>query len=175
MEKMKSTWETYKAKIFLMARYDHSTLEELRIEMGEAEKEVYKHPAGSVFIYWLILLVRSISPEALFPFLKDTALRTKKHIPKTAVWLEISGAKRALLEMVVKFSGMVIEPFDPLIRLKIGWFLNRDQTGNPTRIFSSHRGCYISKQGIQASGPEIPAPSSIPPRLIWAGLIFHGK
>jgi len=112
---MKSVWENFKGRNILMARYDHLTLEELRVEMGEAVQEVNKCPPGSVLL--LVNVVGTlISPEALNLF-KDTALKTKKQIHKTAV-VGISGARRAMLEMVVKFSGMAVEPFETVEEAK---------------------------------------------------------
>jgi hypothetical protein len=106
---LKSNWETYKGKKVFYARYDHLTFEELQVEMRAAEKEVIQHPADSV-----LLLINTtgtiITPSALNLF-KEVAMSTRKQAHKTAV-LGITGARRAMLEMVVKFSGMQALPFD---------------------------------------------------------------
>jgi hypothetical protein len=106
---MKSYWETYKGKKIFYARYDHLTIEAVRTEVVDVEKEMLKSPLGSV-----LLLVETtgtiISPEALNLF-KNVALRSNKHIIKSAI-LGMTGARMAIMDIVSKFSGLKVQAFD---------------------------------------------------------------
>lgn len=112
---MKSSWKIYQGKRIFFARYDKLTIEELRSEIGAAEKAILYQPSGSV----LMLIDTTgtiITPEALNIF-KNTALRTKQYMSKTAV-LGVTGSRRVMLEMIVKFSGMKLVSFDTLQQAK---------------------------------------------------------
>jgi hypothetical protein len=106
---LKSYWETYKGKKFFYARYDKLSIDQLRLEMNDALNEVLKQPANSV-----LLLVETtgtlVSPEALNLF-KNLALKSNKVALKTAV-LGVTGARRTMLDIVVKISGMKVSPFE---------------------------------------------------------------
>jgi hypothetical protein len=106
---MKSYWISHQNKKIFYARYDNLSLEDLQQEMSAAAKEVNQHAPDSV-----LLLINTtgtiISPAALNLF-KDTATATKKQIHKTAV-LGVTGARRTMLDIVVKFSGMNVVPFE---------------------------------------------------------------
>ena len=108
---MRSHWEEYKGKRIFIGNYEHLTLEEYRAEAAEVEKEMLKQPPDSV-----LLLVETagliMSPEAL-SLTKGLTKRTQPNVHKTAI-LGITGARRALLEIVVKFSGMKVVPFDDI-------------------------------------------------------------
>jgi Holliday junction resolvasome RuvABC endonuclease subunit len=112
---MRSHWEDYKGKRIFIGSYSHMTLEEYRAEVAEVEKETMKHPPDSV-----LLLVETagliMSPEVL-SLTKGLTKHTKPYVHKTAI-LGITGARRALLDMVVKFSGMKVVPFDDAQKAK---------------------------------------------------------
>jgi hypothetical protein len=106
---MKSTWETYNGKRLFLVRYDHLSMDGLRAEVGVVEKEAMLQSRNSI-----LMLIETagtiISPEALNLF-KDVALRTKSVARKTAV-LGVTGARRSMLDLIVKFSGLSLVAFD---------------------------------------------------------------
>ena len=112
---MKSYWETYKGKRILFARYDHLALDEYRAEIEAVEEVVLQQPKNSV-----LLVVDTtgiiISPEAL-KLAKNTALHCRPYIRKTAI-LGMTGARKAILEIVVKFSGNPVAAFETVERAK---------------------------------------------------------
>ena len=112
---MRSHWEDYKGKKIFIGSYSHMTLEEYRAEVAEVEKETVKHPPDSV-----LLLVETagliMSPEAL-SVTKGLTKRTQPNVHRTAI-LGITGARRALLDIVVKFSGMQMVPFGDVQKAK---------------------------------------------------------
>jgi hypothetical protein len=112
---MKSVWETINGKKILLARYDHLTLDELRLEMKDVEKQVVSQPEGSVLL--LINIVGTIITPESFTLFKDLASRTKKYPYKTAV-IGISGARKTMLDIIVKVSGLAVAPFDTLEEAK---------------------------------------------------------
>jgi Holliday junction resolvasome RuvABC endonuclease subunit len=105
---MKSGWETYKGKRIFRGRYANLTLEEIRAEVVAVEKEMVQQPLDSV-----LLLVDTAgtdaSPEALRHF-KNVALHSEEYVHKAAV-LGVTGVKRMILEIIVRFSGMNLIPF----------------------------------------------------------------
>ena len=105
---MKSVWETHKGKRIFRGHYDHMTLEEVRAEVVAVEREMTQQPLDSV-----LLLVETAgtdaSPEALRLF-KNVALRSQKHVHKSAI-LGVTGVRRMILEIIVRFSGMSLAPF----------------------------------------------------------------
>ncbi len=105
---MKSGWEIYKGKRIFRGRYDHLTLDEIRAEVSAVEKEMVQQPVDSV-----LLLVESAgtdaSPEALSLF-KNVALHSNKYVRKSAI-LGVTGVRRMILEIIVRFSGMNLIPF----------------------------------------------------------------
>jgi hypothetical protein len=60
---MKSSWEMISGKKVMFANYDHLTIDELRAEMKEVEKEVVKEPVGSVLLL-VNILGTIITPES---------------------------------------------------------------------------------------------------------------
>ncbi len=106
---MQSAWETYKGKKIFFAKYGHLTPEVYRAEIDAVEKEMLAQPRNSV-----LLLVDTvgllISPEAL-NLAKNVALHSQPYVIKTAI-LGMSGARKTLLDIVAKFSGMKVEAFD---------------------------------------------------------------
>jgi hypothetical protein len=106
---MKSGWEIYKGKKVLFARYDHLTFEEMHAEIKFVEKEVVQQPADSVLS--VINVTGTIITPSVLNLLKEIAVATNKQAHKTAV-LGITGARRSMLEMVVKFSGIHVLTFD---------------------------------------------------------------
>lgn len=106
---MKSYWETYKGKQIFYARYDHLVLEEYRAEIIAVEQEVLRQPKNSI-----LLLVNTagiiLSPEAL-NLAKNTALHSQPYLRNTAI-LGMSGLRKTLLEIVVKFSGVKLAAFE---------------------------------------------------------------
>jgi threonine aldolase len=105
---MKSYWENYKGKKIFFARYDHLSIEQVRTEVVDVEREMLKSPPASV-----LLLVETtgtiISPEALNLF-KNVALKSNKQIIKSAI-LGMTGARMAIMDIVVKFSGLKVSAF----------------------------------------------------------------
>jgi hypothetical protein len=106
---MKSSWMTYQDKKIFYARYDNLNLEDLQKEMNAAVEEVRRQQPDSVLL--MINTAGTIITPAALNLFKDIAVATKKYVRKTAV-LGISGARRTMLDIVVKFSGMNVVPFD---------------------------------------------------------------
>jgi hypothetical protein len=106
---LKSYWDMYKGKKFFYARYDKLSIEQIRTEIADVEKIIVAQPLDSV-----LLLIDTagtiISPEAL-NLLKNIAVKGKKFTRKTAV-LGVTGARRTMLEIVVKFSGLPVSSFE---------------------------------------------------------------
>ena len=105
---MKSGWEIYKGKRIFRGRYDHLTLDEIRAEVVAVEKEMVQQPLDSV-----LLLIETAgtdaSHEALNLF-KNVALHSNKYVHKSAI-LGVTGVRRMILEIIVRFSGMNLMPF----------------------------------------------------------------
>ncbi len=112
---MKSTWDTYKGKKLFNARYDLLKFDEIAPEVNAIEIEMRKQPLDSV-----LLLVNAtgvpITPNSLDMY-KNVALRSKLHVRKTAI-LGITGARQAVMNIVVKFSGMQVTAFDNELQAK---------------------------------------------------------
>ena len=112
---MRSHWEDYKGKRIFIGCYEHMTLDEYRAEAAEVEREIMKQAPDSV-----LLLVETagliMSPETL-SVTKGLTKRTQPNVHKTAI-LGITGARRALLDIVVKFSGMQMVPFGDIQKAK---------------------------------------------------------
>ena len=106
---MKSNWDTFKGKRIFVAHYDHLTADELQAEVSAVEKEILQQPSGSVLFVGDVSGT-VISPDALNLF-KNAALHTRSKMRKCAV-LGVTGARRMLLEIVVKFSGMEFLAFE---------------------------------------------------------------
>ena len=108
---MKSYWETYKGKQIFFAHYDHLSLAEYRAEVQAVEEEMMKQPPKSV----LLLMDTAgiiLSPEAL-NLAKNTALRCNPYLRKSAI-LGMGGARKTLLDIVSRFSGVNVAGFDTL-------------------------------------------------------------
>jgi hypothetical protein len=116
---MKSSWEAYKGKKIFYARYDHLTLEELQTEINFVKNEVIQQSPDSMLA--LINVAGTIITPAALNLFKEIAVATNKQAHKTAV-LGITGARRMMLDVVVKFSGMKVVPFDDETQAK-DWLL----------------------------------------------------
>jgi hypothetical protein len=112
---MKSSWETYQGKRIFIGRYNHLPFEEIQPEASAVEKEMLIQPHNSV-----LLIVTTagtiISPQALNIF-KNVALHSKPFIKKTAI-LGMTGARKAILDIVVRFSGMQVSSFEDMQKAK---------------------------------------------------------
>ncbi len=106
---MKSVWETHKGKKIFYARYDHLSLEEVRSEVAAVEKEMLKQPPDSVLLL-VDITGTIISPEALNLY-KNVALHSNKILHKTAL-LGVPGARKTLVDIIAKFSGLSASSFD---------------------------------------------------------------
>jgi hypothetical protein len=106
---MNSNWQTYKGKRVFLADYSHLTIEQVRTEVVEVEKELVKQLRNSVLL--LVKVERTIiSPEALNLF-KNVALHTQPYVRKSAI-LGMTGVRRTFIDIVAKFSGMTVMAFE---------------------------------------------------------------
>ncbi len=106
---MKSVWETYKGKRIFYAHYDHLTMEDFRAEVVAVEEEVFKQPKNSILLL-VDITSQIISPEVL-NLSKNTALHCQPWLRKTAI-IGVTGAKKAIIDIVMKFSGNKILAFE---------------------------------------------------------------
>ena len=106
---MKSYWTTHQGKKIFCAHYDHLTLDQLRVEINDAVSAMRTQPESSMLTF---VDVRGtlIGPEA-FSCFKDLAMNSKKYAKRTAI-VGVTGAKKVMLEMVIKLSGLTILPFE---------------------------------------------------------------
>jgi hypothetical protein len=106
---MKSGWETYKGKQIFVARYDHLTVAESRIEV--AAKEIFKQPPNSVMMQ-VETTGTILAPEALGIY-KNTTTACKPYLKKTAV-MGMSGARMPIFDIITTFAGIrnTVKAFD---------------------------------------------------------------
>ena len=112
---MQSTWETHKGKKIFFARYGHLTIEDYRAEIDAVEKEMLRQPRDSVLLL-VDIAGLIITPEAL-NLAKNVALHSQPYVRKTAL-LGMTGARKAIVDIIVKFSGMKVEAFETVEQAK---------------------------------------------------------
>ena len=100
---MKSGWVTYKGKQIFVARYDHLTVAESRIEVAEVEKEIFKQPPNSVLMQ-VETTGTILAPEALGIY-KNTTNACKPYLKKTIV-MGMSGARMPIFDIITTFAGL---------------------------------------------------------------------
>lgn len=100
---MKSGWETYKGKRIFVARYDHLTVAESRIEVAEVEKEIFKQPPNSVLMQ-VQTTGTVLAPEALVIY-KNTTMACKPYLKKTVV-MGMSGPRMPIFDIITSFGGL---------------------------------------------------------------------
>ena len=114
---MRSAWLTHKNHRYFHCNYSHLDLEQLKAEIGAVDAHIAQQPAGSVLI---LTDVRGLSgsPQVVDLFKKST-VRTKPYIRKSCViGIALTGPKKVLFDLVMKFSGQSVTIFEDAERAK---------------------------------------------------------
>jgi hypothetical protein len=106
---MQSNWITYQKKKIFYVRYNGLSADQFRKEADEVTAELLLQPPGSVLA--IVETTGLIISPGILNKLKDIAVQTSKVYHKTAV-LGVIGARKAMLDMVVKVSGMKVSTFE---------------------------------------------------------------
>jgi hypothetical protein len=106
---MVSGWETYQGKRYFICRYCNLTLEALKREIAEVEALFVQQPEHSILL--LVDVRGTIISTGTFDVLRCTAADMKKYIRNTAI-LGVTGARRTMLDLLIKFTGLSISAFD---------------------------------------------------------------
>ena len=107
---MKSGLETYKGKTIFIARYDHMSLDELRVEVDEVKQFMAANMADRDILVLVDTNGTLVSPEVLSLF-KEISSKSSQYRTKTAI-LGMAGPRRVFLDIVSKFSKVAVMPFD---------------------------------------------------------------
>jgi len=110
---MKSTWITHNGKKILFADYAdfEKEFKKFKAEVDYACSIMVKEPKDSLLL--LVNVNGTVGTSEITFYLKDSAIRVKTHVRKTAV-IGVSGVRLALLRSVKFLSGMDIVPFDDI-------------------------------------------------------------
>ncbi len=113
---MKSSLETYKGQTIFIARYDHMSLDELRVEVEEVKKYMAENMANRDILVLVDTNGTLVSPEVLSLF-KEISSKSSQYRTKTAI-LGMTGPRRIFLDIVSKFSKVNVMPFDDADKAK---------------------------------------------------------
>ncbi len=110
---MQSEWITHKGKRIFFANLSgfHTDTEALGAEIAKGGAVVCQQPENSVLI--LADARGSVGSTEAIQLLKNSSLKTTKHIRKTAI-IGISGYRKVLLDAFNRFSGRNVTSFDDL-------------------------------------------------------------
>lgn len=114
---MKSTWITHKEKKIFYADYSdfEKDFKRLKAEVDYANAIMLMEPKDSLLL--LVNVNGTVGTSEVTFYLKDAALKVKKHVRKAAV-IGVSGVRLALLRSVTYLSGMDVVPFDDIEKAK---------------------------------------------------------
>lgn len=112
---MDSVWETYKGKRYFFAHYDHKTAEQFKKEVAEVEAVIHGQPKGSLLL--LMDTTGVIHTPEILNISKDTALASRPYLKKAAM-VGMTGARRALLDIVLKFAAVNVSAFETVEQAK---------------------------------------------------------
>ena len=114
---MKSTWITHKEKKIFYADYSdfEKDFKKLKAEIDHANAVMLLEPKDSLLL--LVNVDGTIGTSEITFYLKDAAIKVKKHVRKAAV-IGVSGVRLALLRSVTYLSGMDVVPFDDIEKAK---------------------------------------------------------
>jgi hypothetical protein len=107
---MKSSLEVYKGKKVFVARYDHMTLDEVKVEVEAVKHFMVNAPEKSALVM-VDATGTLISPEVLNKFKEISSNASGNLTTKTAI-LGMSGPRKVFLEIVSKFAQNKTVPFD---------------------------------------------------------------
>ena len=133
---MKSGWITHKGKRIFVARYDHLTVAESRIEVAEVEKEIFKQPPNSALME-VTTTGTILAPEALGIY-KNTSMACKPYLKKTVV-MGMSGPRMPIFISFYIFpddrpffiAGACALPWTKIIRHLISFSPDKNQLAGP--------------------------------------------
>jgi hypothetical protein len=110
---MKSTWITHKDKKIFYADYSdfEKDFKRLKTEVDYANAIMLMEPKDSLLL--LVNVSGTVGSSEITFYLKDAAIKVKKHVRKAAV-IGVGGVRLALLRSVTYLSGMDIKPFDDI-------------------------------------------------------------
>jgi hypothetical protein len=108
---MKSRMITHKGHTIFYVDYSSLDIGGLKAEIAAVEAETLRRPANSVLA---IIDVRGvIFTPAIMEAVRQSSVRTKLQVRKAAV-LGVTGVRKSLLDMVIRFSGQQISAHDDL-------------------------------------------------------------
>jgi len=121
---MQSEWITHKGKRIFCSNLSgfHTDVEALGAEIDAAGAAICQQPENSVLV--LVDVQSSVGSTEAVQLLKDSALRTKKYVRKTAT-IGVSGFRKVLLNAINRFSGRNVTVFDDLDAAK-DWLVGPD-------------------------------------------------
>ena len=114
---MKSKWITHNGKKILYADYSDfgKEFQKLKPEVDYACSIMLKQPKDSLLL--LANVNGTVGTSEITFYLKDSAIKVKKHVRKAAV-IGVGGVRLALLRSVTFLSGMDVVPFDGIEKAK---------------------------------------------------------
>ncbi len=121
---MQSEWITHKDNLIFFTNLSgfRSDVEALGRELDECGVVARQQPENSVLL--LVDVRDTVGSAEAVQLLKNSTVRTKKHVRKTAV-IGVSGYRKVLLDAINRFSGRNITAFDDLDAAK-DWLVEPD-------------------------------------------------
>lgn len=117
---MVSGWETHAGIRYFFCRYCNLTMDALKAEVMEVEAEFRTQPEHSIRL--LVDVSGTIISTGTFDVLRSTAASMKKYLHCTAV-LGVTGARRTMLDLLIKFTGLHVVAFDQQAEA-LEWLVN---------------------------------------------------
>jgi len=110
---MQSEWITHKGKRIFYSNLSgfHTDVTALGAEIDESDTVICQQPENSILV--LVDVRGSVGSTEVVQLFKDSSIRTKKYVRKTAV-IGISGFRKVLLDAITRFSGRNATTFDDL-------------------------------------------------------------
>ncbi len=110
---MQSEWITHKGKRIFFSNLSgfHTDVAALGAELDGAGDAICQQPENSVLV--LVDIQNTVGSTQVVQLLKNSSLRTKKHVRKTAT-IGVSGFRKVLLDAINRFSGRNVTLFDDL-------------------------------------------------------------
>jgi hypothetical protein len=119
---MRSEWITHQDKRIFFCHFDNMSAETLRVEVAACDNVICEEPKKSVLI---LSDTRGTlgTPEVTDIFKKSTS-KTRDHVKKSAVvGIGLSGPRKAIFDLVMKFSGQSVVIFEDIQKAK-DWLIS---------------------------------------------------
>jgi hypothetical protein len=112
---MKSRWIDHKGQKLFWADYSSLLYDAFQAELILVDAELAKQPPKSARC--LVDTRGMIITPREFELFKKYAVSTQAHVAKTAV-LGVTGARKVMMDMLIKFANMSLTAFDDLEQAK---------------------------------------------------------